>query len=288
MLNQLDETASASPLISIIIAVFNGAKTLQQCIDSIAQQIYANKELIIIDGGSTDTTLELLNANREVIGYWISESDNGVYNAWNKGLLQAKGEWICFLGADDYFWDEQVLERLAIHLRKLPSEICLAYGQIMLLNNNGENLYLIGEPWREVKERFKQVMCVPHMGLMHRRSLFEKHGNFDESFRIGGDYELMLRELESAEAVFIPGIITAAMGHGGLSSNPSNSIEAMRDARRAQKMHGQHLPGLFWVMAMIRVYLRLLLWNLVGEKMARKLLDLARRVKGLPPYWTKT
>lgn len=276
------------PLISIIVAVFNGGKTLQQCIDSVTQQTYSNKELIIIDGGSKDMTMGLLEANQEQINYWISEPDKGVYNAWNKGLLQAKGEWICFLGADDYLWDEQVLERMAIQLEKLPSEICLAYGQIMLLSKFGENLYLIGEPWRKVKERFKQVMCVPHLGLMHRRSLFEKHGNFDESFRIGGDYELMLRELETAEAVFIPELIVAAMGHGGLSTSPSNSIEAMCDARRAQKMHGQFSPGLLWVMAMVRVYFRLLLWNLLGEKMARKLLDLARRIKGLPPYWTRT
>lgn len=281
-------TNSTHPLISIIIAVFNGGKTLQKCIDSVAHQAYANKELIIIDGCSNDDTVSLLESNRNEISYWISEPDRGIYNAWNKGLLHANGEWICFLGADDYFWNELVLERMAKQLGKLPSEICLAYGKIMLLNNNGENLYLIGEPWREVKERFKQVMCIPHMGLMHRRSLFEKHGNFDESFRIGGDYELMLRALETAEAVFIPEIITAAMGHGGLSSSPSNSIEAMRDARRAQKMHGQYLPGLIWVMAMIRVYLRLLSWNLIGEKATRKLLDLGRRIKGLPPYWTKT
>ena len=91
------------PLITIIIAVFNGAKTLQQCIDSVAQQSYPNKELIIIDGGSKDGTLDLLKANSEKIDYWVSETDNGIYNAWNKGLAQANGDWICFLGADDFF-----------------------------------------------------------------------------------------------------------------------------------------------------------------------------------------
>jgi len=261
---------------------------LQQCIDSVARQTYANIELIIIDGGSKDGTVDLLMANSEQINYWISEPDSGIYNAWNKGLSRAKGEWICFLGADDYFWDAQVLDRMASKLVTIPTDIRVAYGQIMLLNNDGGKLYPIGEPWNEVKERFKQVMCIPHPGLMHRRSLFEQHGNFDESFRIGGDYELLLRELKTAEAIFVPDIIMIGMRQGGLSSSPSNSIESMWDIRRAQRMHGLIFPGHFWMMAMIRVYLRLILWNLIGEKMTRKLLDLGRRAKGLPLYWTKT
>jgi len=275
-------------LISVIVAVFNAVDTLQQCIDSVARQTYANIELIIIDGGSKDGTVDLLMANSEQINYWISEPDSGIYNAWNKGLSRAKGEWICFLGADDYFWDAQVLDRMASKLVTIPTDIRVAYGQIMLLNNDGGKLYPIGEPWNEVKERFKQVMCIPHPGLMHRRSLFEQHGNFDESFRIGGDYELLLRELKTAEAIFVPDIIMIGMRQGGLSSSPSNSIESMWDIRRAQRMHGLIFPGYFWMMAMIRVYLRLILWNLIGEKMTRKLLDLGRRAKGLPLYWTKT
>lgn len=279
---------SSTPLISIIIAVFNGAKTLPQCIDSVITQTYENKELIIVDGGSKDGTVDLLKSNQEQIAYWISEPDSGVYNAWNKGLSQAKGEWICFLGADDFFWNDQALARMASELVKIPSDILVVYGQIMLLSSNEEILYPIGEPWRGVKERFKQVMSIPHPGLMHRRSLFEQHGNFDESFRIGGDYELLLRELKTNDAFFVPDIIMIGMRHGGLSSNPSNSVESMWDIRRAQKIHGLHFPGCYWIMAMTRVYLRLILWNLIGEKRTRKLLDFGRNIKGLPSYWTKT
>ena len=119
-----------SPLITVIVAVFNGAKTLQHCIDSVAHQSYPNKDLIIIDGGSNDGTVDLLKTNYEQIKYWISEPDKGNYNAWNKGLSQAKGDWICFLGADDYFWDAQVLERMAEPLKKFPPDIRVAYSQI--------------------------------------------------------------------------------------------------------------------------------------------------------------
>ena len=276
------------PLISVIVAVFNGAETLQQCIDSVARQTYPNKELIIIDGGSKDGTVDLLEANHEQINYWISEPDRGIYNAWNKGLVQAHGEWICFLGADDYFWDTQVLERLAGQLEKLPPDIRVAYAQIMIVDTGGTSLYQLGEPWEKIKGRFSQVMCIPHPGVMHRRSLFEQHGQFDESFHIAGDYELLLRELKAAAAFFISGIIATAMRQGGISSTPANSLVQLREVRRAQRMHGQCLPSRFWLMAMVRVRIRLLLWSVLGERMARKALDLGRRMMGLPPFWTKT
>lgn len=276
-----------TPLLTVIIAVYNCARTIQQCIDSIAQQTYPNKELIIIDGGSIDGTVEIIEKNTEKISYWISEPDHGVYNAWNKGLENAKGDWICFLGADDYFWNDQALEQMSVALQSIPPIVRLAYAQIMLVSAEGEVLFPAGEPWEKVRNRFIQGACLPHQGVMHRRSLFEQNGKFDESFRIGGDYELMLRELKTAEAMFIPDIIITAMRQGGLSSNPFNSIEAMRDIRRAQIIHGQRWPSLFWVKAMIVVYIRLLLWKLIGEIMTRKLLDMGRRIKGLPPYWTK-
>ncbi|PKN53487.1 MAG: glycosyltransferase [Deltaproteobacteria bacterium HGW-Deltaproteobacteria-13] len=278
----------SAPLISIIVAVSNGAKTLQKCMDSVFMQTYKNKELIIIDGGSADGTVDIVIKNSDKINYWISEPDQGICSAWNKGLLQAKGDWICFLGADDYFWDLQVLERMTKSLIELPTGIRVAYGQVMIVNEREEGLYLKGEEWNKAKKYFTQYMSITHQGVMHRRSLFELRGRFDESFRIAGDYELLLRELKTGEAMFIPDIIVTAMRQGGLSSAPANTIEAMLEFRRAQKMHGQYFPGVYWVMAMIRVYIRLVLWHLFGEKTARKLLDLGRRVYGLPPYWTRT
>lgn len=281
-------TDSPSPLLTVIVAVFNGAATLQQCIDSVASQTYLNKELIVIDGGSQDGTVEILKANQEGISYWISEPDRGIYNAWNKGLAQAKGEWICFLGADDFFWNEKILEQIAEYLMKLSPDIRVAYAQIMLLNSAEECVYRVGEPWGEIKSRFRKIMCIPHQGVMHRRSLFERHGKFDESFRIAGDYELLLRELKIADASFIPDIVMTAMRQGGVSSSPGSSLVLMQEVRRAQRMHGENLPSMLWMMVVVRICLRLFIWRILGERTARKLLDVGRRVMGLPPFWTKT
>jgi glycosyltransferase involved in cell wall biosynthesis len=85
---------TSKPLISVIVAVYNGAKTLQRCIDSVSDQTYPNKELIIIDGGSTDGTIEIIRSNQDQITYWQSEPDNGIYHAWNKALDHASGDGI--------------------------------------------------------------------------------------------------------------------------------------------------------------------------------------------------
>jgi glycosyltransferase involved in cell wall biosynthesis len=276
------------PLLTIIVAVYNGAVTLQRCLLSIAAQNYGNKELIIVDGGSTDGTVDIIKANPSLAAYWISEPDRGIYNAWNKALAHAHGEWICFLGADDVFRSENALSDMAPHLARAYPPVRIVYGQVAIVNTDDDELYRIGQRWEDVRKRFFSVMCLPHPGLMHHRSLFADLGCFDESFRISGDYELLLRELKQANALFIPDIVTIAMRQGGASSNPSNALLSLREVRRAQKMHGRYLPGLPWLTAMARVYVRLLLWNLVGERLTRKLLDLGRRIKGLPPYWTRT
>ena len=277
----------SAPRISVIVAVYNAVDTLPQCIESVARQTYPDKELIIVDGASNDGSREVLESHDGQIDYWISEPDKGVYNAWNKGLARASGDWICFLGADDYFWEDTVLTRLARALSEVPLSIRLAYGQVMLIDNKDEPMFAVGDPWEKARARFFKGACLPHQGVMHRRSLFEQ-GGFDESFPIGGDYEIMFRELKAARAVFLPDIIVAAMRQGGLSSHPSGTRQAMMDIRRAQKMHGMAWPSLFWLLAMARVYFRMLLWTMLGESRARRILDVGRKLKGLPPYWTRT
>lgn len=272
---------ASHPLISVVIAVYNGADTLQQCLDSVVQQTYPNVELIVIDGGSRDGTVELLESYQTKIRYWVSEPDRGIYSAWNKALLQVKGEWVCFLGADDFLWDQYVLSRMASQLVGFPLDINLAYGTIMVLSQEGECIRQVGEPWNKVKDRFKQLMCVPHPGAMHRKKLFDVHGGFDESFRIAGDYELLLRELKSADAAFIPDLIVVGMRQGGVSSTPRNMIKSLLEVRRAQRRHGQKLPGVLWLLAIMRVSIRLMLYRVLGAKAANKVIDAGLRVMKL-------
>jgi len=274
--------------VSVIVAVRNGVQILPQCIDSIARQTYPYKELIIIDGGSSDGTVEILKANNEKISCWVSEPDRGIYHAWNKALLKATGDWICFFGADDCFWDAAVLTRITKHLRNVSPNIRVVYGQNMLINGKGKSLYPMGASWQALKGKFRASMCLPHPGMMHHRSLFEQHGLFDESFRIAGDYEMLLRELKHADALFIPNLVVAGVRQGGISSNPDSALLVLSESRRAQRMHGQRFPPLLWIWSMVKVYVRFLLWHVFGERVGRRALDLGRQMLNQPKHWTKT
>jgi glycosyltransferase involved in cell wall biosynthesis len=277
----------AAPLITIIISNLNGSKTLQQCIDSVANQTYKNKELIIIDGNSNDSSVDLLKENDSKITYWISEPDNGIYSAWNKGLLKANGDWLCFLGSDDYFWDKEVLEKASIILNSMPKNINVAYGQIMLLTKSGMPLYKVGRPWVKMKNQYTKYMSIPHPGLLHRSSLFKIHGNFDESFQIAGDYELLLRELKTNDAEFMP-IVLAGVRQGGVSCNSFHSLKPLLEVRKAQKKNGIYIPSFFWMASFARLLFRRALSLIFGESRARIFFDFGRRIVGLPEYWTKT
>lgn len=282
-----DHLNRGNPLISVIVSVLNGAKTLQKCLDSVAGQTHLARELIVIDGASTDGTLDILQGRASELAYWVSEPDGGIYHAWNKGLAHASGEWICFLGADDYFWAPDSLARLAPVLACAYPPVRVVYGQVALVNEGGVETQRVGEDWRSARKRFKDIMCLPHTGLMQHRSLFEAHGRFDETFRVGGDYEMLLRELRVGEALFAPGLVVAAMGHGGVSTDPAGSLRLMREFRRAQLKNGVPLPGTRWLVAFAKARLRVWLWQLLGNRAAPYVFDLLRLASGKRSFWTR-
>ncbi len=284
--NECIGKSSNGPLITIITATYNAEFYLQELVDSIRRQTYPNIEWIVIDGGSKDETKNILKTNEDVIGFWLSEKDDGIYDAWNKGLAHAHGDWIYFLGADDLLRDNNALACMAKFLVDVPEEMEIAYAQIMLLSEDARDIFAAGEPWGGIKRRFAQVMCLPHQGVFHRRSLFEKHGNFNTTFRIAGDYELLLRELKNGDAAFFP-MVVAGMRQGGISNEPMNTIKALQEIRLAQKIHGFEIPGRIWALAYMRSYLRTWAWKILGKRRVVRLLDAYRRMMRLPEYWTK-
>lgn len=275
-------------LISVIVAVFNGSRTLQRCMDSVARQSYPNKELIVIDGGSNDGTVDLIKQNHSKITYWVSEPDRGIYNAWNKGLTQAHGEWICFLGADDWFDDATVLSRVVESLRHADSAYEIVYGQVKMVNAAGGEVDRLGAPWEQVRRDFDNgTYCLPTPAIFHRRCVFIKYGFFDEDFKIAGDYELLLRVLRTASPLFLEGLMVSNMQQGGISSRPESAVIALREMATAKRQN--NLP--YWssrsLMAFFKAYLRFILWRVLGQRLTCVLLDVGRRMMGKAPYWTK-
>jgi glycosyltransferase involved in cell wall biosynthesis len=264
-----------APLISILIATRNAADGLPRCLDSIRRQSFRGFEVVVMDGASTDATVDILKASGDVVTAWRSEPDQGIYSAWNKALALARGEWLCVLGADDWLWDENALERLAPQLRAALPGHRVVYSRVRQIDARGRVAAEIGEPWEQARERFRSYVCLPHPGLMHHRSLFEAHGRFDESFQMAGDYEFLLRELKSRDALYVSAV-TAGMDLGGKTTSPEYFLQLHREAGRALAMHGLAPPRLRWAYWTVLGWLYRGLHALLGDRAARRLADAYR------------
>ena len=224
-------------LISIVIPVLNGARNIQRSINSILSQTHPNKEIIVIDGGSTDGTVEILRSNSHNIDYWTSGPDGSVYKAFNKGLRQATGDWILFLGADDYFWDNDVLSKMCPHLTTAHPRHLIVYGPTAKVMPDGRIDKIMGASWAEFSDKLAD-MALGHQGIFHHRDLFLSFGEFNEFFDIAGDYELLLRYLNKSEPIYVSDIIVAAWETGGISTNPKNKLKLIFERRYAMKING--------------------------------------------------
>ena len=274
------------PLISIIVAVLNGVSTLSHCIDSVAGQTLRDVELVIKDGASTDGTLEVLRKRASNIAHWETGPDAGIFAAWNNAIRAARGEWLLFLGADDYLHSDDALERASAHIAVSSPSVQVLYGRLEIVTHDGVVIDILGRPWPESRRQHMQMMALPHAAVLYRRNVFERFGLFDETYRIAGDYEFLLRALRASEARYMPDVLVASMQVGGLSLNPTQSWKALSETYRARRKHVSRWPAPLWLFAVAKVAVRITLWRILGEQHARRCLDFLRRLAGLPPYWT--
>ena len=270
---------TSKPLISVIVAVYNGAKTLQRCIDSVSDQTYPNKELIIIDGGSTDGTIEIIRSNQDQITYWQSEPDNGIYHAWNKALGHASGDWICFLGSDDYLWKNSVFEEIMPHMIKAESQgIRMVYGQVARITEDGEIGCVDGFSWEYTWRSIiiDGICTFTHQGMFHHRSLFELYGMFDESFQIAGDYELLIRAFkEGGDAYFVDELIVAGMQTGGITTNCITLVKETAKARQNNRLRVITIP---WLISLAWAIFYPFLNYIIGGRNVRSLVNSGKRL----------
>lgn len=200
--------------LSIIVAVYNGATTLPKLFTSLRAQALEGVEVVVVDGGSTDGTQAIVEREGALISAFVSEPDTGIYNAWNKGLNMASGEWIAFIGADDWY-APGALQVYLDAIRRVDEHIELISSRVRYHALYGPP-FLIGCAWSW--PAFQRHMTIAHVGALHRRSLYIRVGRYDEGFRICGDYELLLRARNTLRAEFID-VVTAEMGGAGVSNN---------------------------------------------------------------------
>ncbi|MFY7670607.1 glycosyltransferase family 2 protein [Tenacibaculum sp. MEBiC06402] len=202
-------------LASVITVSFNSEKTIEATIKSVLNQNTTDFEYIIIDGNSTDTTVEIIKSYQEKFGEkgiiykWISEPDKGIYDAFNKGVEKAKGQWISFLGSDDMYL-ENALNHYFEALNTVSETTDFVHSNVSLANRK-----LFSGKWKW--SEFKRRMTIPHVGAFHNKNYFEKYGLFDTSYKIAGDYEVLLRAKEKLETYWMDKT-TVLMSDGGVSN----------------------------------------------------------------------
>ena len=212
------------PLVSVITVVFNAADTLKDTIESVRSQTYQNVEHIIIDGGSTDATVDILKGYDQVIDYWLSEKDAGIYDAMNKGISLCTGDYIGMLNADDMFSDNSVLQTIIDEFNTKKVDAVFSCLNIVEKNNLSHVLRKYRVP---LFNSFLMRIGVmpPHPTFYCRKSIYRAVGDFKTNYKIAADFEMLIRLLIKQKVTwsFIDKV-TVTMRSGGVSNSGFKSI----------------------------------------------------------------
>ena len=196
------------PLVSVITIVFNGHKHLEQTIQSVLNQSYDNVEYIVIDGGSTDGTLDIIKKYEHAIDYWVSEPDSGISDAFNKGIIASTGKWVNFMNCADTFASPDAVEDFISHVDYNADVI---FGKANVADSTGKILLTAGRPFDQKK--FYRRMAIPHQSAFHNRRYLEQYGLFDRQLKMAMVYELFLRKRPLA-AVFFDKTLSVMLAGG--------------------------------------------------------------------------
>lgn len=247
-----------APLVSVILVCRNPGARVRAALESVWAQQGAAGEVVVIDGASTDGTREWLETQRSRLGTLVSEPDAGVYEAMNKGIAAARGDWVLFLGADDRLAASDVLTHVADPLRRTAAGIFAGTARFT------DGRVYAPQPAAAIRRNF-----LHHQATFYRRPFFDQHGTFDPQLRIQADYDLNLRWLRAGVEISTLPHLVAHCGTGGLSDGGS-----WRNYREEITVRHQHFPA--W---------RCWPWDLASAaRYARK--RLLRPAPIMPAAWT--
>lgn len=223
--------------ISLITVTRNAQKTIGRCIESVVAQNYNNIEYIIIDGASTDGTLEIIKQYKPHIDFFISEPDDGIYDAMNKGIQFSTGNIVGIFNSDDFFAYKEILSDIAAAFTDRDMDVL--YGDLNYLNPQGN----IVRRWRSGTYKqgmFNRGWMPPHPTFYCKRLLFEMWGNYDLQYGTAADYELMLRfiHLNGASTYYLNKTMVNMVTGGESNKNYFNRIKAWRNDYRAMRKNG--------------------------------------------------
>ena len=228
--------------------VWNTVETIEDTIQSVLSQKHPLVEHIVIDGASTDGTVDIIKKYKAKITKFVSEPDHGLYDAMNKGIAQSTGDVIGFLNADDVYAEKDILEQVASTFTDSNIDAC--YADLVYVDQN--NLNKIVRYWKSRPYQdglFEKGWMPAHPTFFIRRSVYEKYGNFDLNYHFQSDFELTMRFLaiHKIRSIYIPRVFVK-MRMGGVSNNRLSSIiRGNLEAYRVCKKHGLSVTPLFFI-----------------------------------------
>ena len=221
---------NSSLKISIITVSFNSAKTIKETIKSVLTQDYNNIEYIIIDGGSSDETIDIVKSYSEKISYFISEKDNGIYDAMNKGIKAATGDIVGILNSDDFYPNSFVLSNVAKSFKKYNCDA--VYGDLVYVKE--KDTTQIKRYWQAGNyntSKIKNGWMLPHPTFFVKKVMYDRHGLYNSALKRAADYEMILKLLykENISVHYIPMILVKMRMGGASNSTFLNRIRANKE-----------------------------------------------------------
>lgn len=278
------------PIITIITSTYNVVQDLHWTIESIEGQTYPNIQWIVADGASTDGTIEILKKHSDLIDYWFSEPDTGIYDAWNKALKHVKGDWVQFIGAGDELYESNTLEKVAPYLKEAYPEHKLVYGQVMHISEKGrKELYVSGEPWENYEGQWSTYVRpeIPtHPAIYHHFSLFQDI-KFDTKLKISADSLFILQALKQNNTMLFVEIIVDKFVVGGISDSFDSFPKIYNEMRYIKDILGFHAPFHIRTVGKAKYWFKTNLIKMFGIRKSMTIIDGIRVLIGKEKVWTK-
>jgi glycosyltransferase involved in cell wall biosynthesis len=243
--NSLREFLPGQPLVTVVTVVYNGEKTLEGTIKNIINQTYQNIEYIIVDGASKDGTPEIIKKYQDRIAFWISEPDRGIYDAMNKGIGLARGEWINFMNAGDCFYSE---ETISAFIGMNPDRNCHYYGDNIYFTRNSS--WIFSATLRR-KADFLKHNAFSHQAVFYSLNRLKEAGKYDTALKISADFDITLRCFKKTQFIKLEGIVarcdSAPFGTGSGADNAYKSYsDRIRSFRNNKELPYAFLLGLYF------------------------------------------
>lgn len=231
--------------VSVITVCYNSAETIESTINSVINQNYVNIEYIIVDGKSTDDTLKIVEKHKSKISKLLSEKDDGIYYAINKGIALASGDIIAILHADDFYSDETIISSVVKIFEENKTDT--VYGDLQYVDRN-DTLKVVRN-WKSGAYKqglFKKGWMPPHPSFFVRSNCYSKYGIFNTTLKSAADYEMMLRLLEKykCSTSYLPKVLVKMRVGGKSNITLMNRFKANREDKKAWIINGLK-PGKF-------------------------------------------